>query len=425
MLKRAAYYTFGCKLNYAETSAIENYFLHAGINTVKTGENPDVVIINACSVTKGADRRCHNLIHYIKRKYPNTFLVVTGCYAQLYSENSVEIDKIDLLVGLKEKMNLLKYVLKKKKGVIVSSIGKTKFTYAYSYGNRTRSFLKIQDGCDYTCSYCIIPSLRGESRNGKISDIVKSVKKLFGKGVKEIVLTGVNIGDFGKSTGENFLNLLEKLDEVDSIGRFRISSIEPNLLSDEIIEFIASSDHFVPHFHIPLQSGSDTVLQLMRRKYDTELIKSKIKKIKFLMSDAFIGLDIIVGMRGENNECFNESQFFLENLPFSQLHVFPYSERISSKALSINQEVSSIEKNERCKKMIVLSEKKYKDFYFSQIGTKHTVLFENISNSDKMYGFTENYIKVETIYNKKAVNQLFNITLGGWNNEMTALTLNF
>ncbi|BAG83986.1 tRNA (N(6)-L-threonylcarbamoyladenosine(37)-C(2))-methylthiotransferase MtaB [Candidatus Azobacteroides pseudotrichonymphae] len=422
--KKAAYYTLGCKLNYAETSAIRECFLQVGIKTVQGEENPDIVIISTCSVTEEANKKCRNLIRRVRRKYSSAFLVVTGCYAQLCSEEIIKIEGIDLVVGLEGKRNLSKYVLRGERGIIVSPMMESQeFTPACSYDGRTRSFLKIQDGCDYTCSYCTIPLARGKSRNRKISDLVRNSMQLGAKGVKEIVLTGVNIGDFGKSTGENFLDLLRDLDKVENISRFRISSIEPNLLSDEIIEFVAFSDRFVPHFHIPLQSGSDAVLRLMNRKYDIVLLRSKIEKIKTLMTDAFIGFDIIVGMRGETDEYFRESQKFLESLPFSQLHVFTYSERPATMALNINQMITLKKRQERRKELLALSKRKCKDFYCSQIGTNHSVLFENSRRGNKIYGFTENYIKVEMEYDEKFINQLLGVTLGGWNENAMALTL--
>jgi threonylcarbamoyladenosine tRNA methylthiotransferase MtaB len=422
--KKAAYYTLGCKLNYAETSAIRECFLQVGIKTVQGEENPDIVIISTCSVTEEANKKCRNLIRRVRRKYSSAFLVVTGCYAQLCSEEIIKIEGIDLVVGLEGKRNLSKYVLRGERGIIVSPMMESQeFTPACSYDGRTRSFLKIQDGCDYTCSYCTIPLARGKSRNRKISDLVRNSMQLGAKGVKEIVLTGVNIGDFGKSTGENFLDLLRDLDKVENISRFRISSIEPNLLSDEIIEFVAFSDRFVPHFHIPLQSGSDAVLRLMNRKYDVVLLRSKIEKIKTLMTDAFIGFDIIVGMRGETDEYFRESQKFLESLPFSQLHVFTYSERPATMALNINQMITLKKRQERRKELLALSKRKCKDFYCSQIGTNHSVLFENSRRGNKIYGFTENYIKVEMEYDEKFINQLLGVTLGGWNENAMALTL--
>lgn len=424
--KKAAYYTLGCKLNYAETSTIMECFLRAGVITIQEGENPDIVIISTCSVTEGADKKSRNLIHRIRKKYSSAFLVVTGCYAQLHSRNIMKIEGVDLVVGVSEKKNLCEYVLNGEKGVIVSSVtGRQEFTPACSYSGRTRSFLKIQDGCDYACSYCAIPLARGRSRSSQISDVVRNAKELGEKGIKEIVLTGVNIGDFGKSTGENFLDLLRNLDNIKNINRFRISSIEPNLLSDKVIEFIAFSNRFVPHFHIPLQSGSDAVLQLMHRRYNRELFLSKIKKIKTFMTDAFIGLDIIVGMRGETEEYFRESQLFLENLPFSQLHVFTYSERLGTMALDVGQIVTPKKKQERRKELLALSAKRYKDFYCSQIGTNHSVLFENNRKGNKMFGFTENYIKVEIEYDEKFVNQLCDVTLGEWNECTRALVLRF
>jgi threonylcarbamoyladenosine tRNA methylthiotransferase MtaB len=353
-------------------------------------------------------------------------VIVTGCYAQLKPEDIAGIDGVDIVLGSEQKLDVVAYLdeLKKKdKGVIHTS--KTNhiksFVPSCSQDDRTRYFLKVQDGCDYFCSFCTIPFARGRSRNGTIESMVDQAKEVVAKGGKEIVLTGVNIGDFGRTTGETFFDLVKALDEVEGIERFRISSIEPNLLTDEIIEFVAKSKRFAPHFHIPLQSGSDAVLKLMRRRYDTALFRHKVEKIKSVIPDAFIGVDVIVGTRGETDEYFEEARLFLESLDFSQLHVFTYSERPNTQALKIDHEVDPKTKHARCKTLLDLSDKKLHDFYQSQKGTNRKVLFEHTQYDEVMYGFTENYIKVETPYVPSKANEIKIITLGEFNSLKTAL----
>ncbi|MDH8702697.1 threonylcarbamoyladenosine tRNA methylthiotransferase MtaB [Dysgonomonadaceae bacterium PH5-43] len=424
--KKAAYYTLGCKLNFAETSTLGKYLSEQGIRKVTVNEKADICIVNTCSVTELADKKCRQAIRRIKKQHPDSFMIVTGCYAQLKPEEVGNIEGVDLVLGADQKMNVVDHLLniynrEESNRVAVSPIKEVKeFVPSCSQDDRTRHFLKVQDGCDYYCSYCTIPFARGRSRNGKIIDLVKMAEQAGREGGKEIVLTGVNIGDFGKTTGETFFDLVKALDEVETVDRFRISSIEPNLLTDEIIAFVAKSKRFAPHFHIPLQSGSDEVLKLMKRKYDTSLFRSKIEKIKQYMPDAFIGIDVIVGVRGETNELFEEARCFLDALPFSQLHVFTYSERPGTMALKIEHTVSPKEKQERSKVLLEMSDKKTKEFYLSQTNTNHKVLFEHTRKGDKMYGFTENYIKVETNYDTQIINTLINVNLQTYNsNEST------
>ena len=423
--KKVVYYTLGCKLNFAETSTLGKYLLEQGIQKALKGEKADICIINTCSVTELADKKCRQAIRRIKKQHPDSLMIVTGCYAQLKPEEISNIQEVDLVVGTNQKMDILEYILhsEQEKIAVTSTKEIQDFVPSCSQGDRTRHFLKVQDGCDYYCSYCTIPFARGRSRNGKIADLVQMAKKAGEEGGKEIVLTGVNIGDFGKSTGENFFDLIKALEEVQTVDRFRISSIEPNLLTDEIIAFIAQSKRFTPHFHLPLQSGSDDVLKLMRRKYDTALFQNKLETIKFLMPNAFIGVDVIVGTRGETNEYFADAKLFLENLPFSQLHVFTYSERPGTAALKIDYTVSPKEKQRRSKELLKLSEQKTKEFYKSQIGTVHQVLFEHTKYGNKMHGFTENYIKVEADYHPNWINKLIDVTLSGFNEDESALTL--
>jgi threonylcarbamoyladenosine tRNA methylthiotransferase MtaB len=419
--KKAAYFTLGCKLNFAETSAIGKHLAEQGIRKILPGEKADICVVNTCSVTELADKKCRQAIRRIKKQHPDAFLVVTGCYAQLKPEDVGRIDGVDLVLGAGEKMNILESIGKK---IAVSPIKDVRtFIPSCSSDDRTRHFLKVQDGCDYYCSYCTIPFARGRSRNGTIAELVQMADEAGREGGKEIVLTGVNIGDFGKTTGETFFDLIKALEHVKNIERFRISSIEPNLLTDEILAFVAQSQRFAPHFHIPLQSGSDEVLKLMRRKYDTTLFSSKVDKIKQLMPEAFIGIDVIVGVRGETEAHFNETAHFLEQLPFSQLHVFTYSERPGTMALKIEPTVSPKEKQERSKRLLELSEEKMRDFYRSQIGATHKVLFEHAKKETKMYGFTENYIKVEANYNPANINKLVEVTLSEFNADKTALQI--
>ena len=424
--KRAAYFTLGCKLNFAETSALGKQLAEQGIRKIQPGETADICIINTCSVTELADKKCRQAIRKISRQHPGAFVVVVGCYAQLKPEEVSQIEGVDLVLGTGQKTDILSYLTNRENDskIIVSPVKNVReFTPSCSKDDRTRHFLKVQDGCDYFCSYCTIPFARGRSRNGKIADLVKMAEEAGDEGGKEIVLTGINIGDFGKSTGETFFELIQALDNVKSIERFRISSIEPNLLSDEIIEFLVQSQRFAPHFHIPLQSGSDEVLKLMRRKYKVELFESKIIKIKKLLPDAFIGVDVIVGVRGEKDEYFEETEQLLESLPISQLHVFTYSERPGTQALNIDYVVHPKIKQERSRRLLELSNRKLKEFYKSQIGTTHKVLFEHTRRENKMHGFTENYIKTEAEYDSSWINKLKQVTLKDFNEEKMIMTI--
>lgn len=425
--KKAAYLTLGCKLNFAETSAIGRQLSQVGVRRSRDGEVADICVINTCSVTEFADKKCRQAVRKMIKENPGAYVIVTGCYAQLKPEDIAGIKGVDIVLGSEQKLDVVAYLdeLKKKdKGVVhTSKTNKIKsFVPSCSQDDRTRYFLKVQDGCDYFCSFCTIPFARGRSRNGSIESMVQQAKEVAEKGGKEIVLTGVNIGDFGRTTGETFFDLVKALDEVEGVERYRISSIEPNLLTDEIIQFVARSKRFAPHFHIPLQSGSDAVLKLMRRRYDTTLFRHKVEKIKSVMPDAFIGVDVIVGTRGETDEYFEEAKAFLESLDFSQLHVFTYSERPNTQALKIDHEVDPKTKHARCKALLDLSDEKLQTFYRSQQGTKRKVLFEHTQHDSVMYGFTENYIKVETQYHANKANEIKMITLGDFNSVKTALT---
>ena len=424
--KKAVYYTLGCKLNFAETSSIGKTLKEAGIRTVRKGEKADICVINTCSVTEVADKKCRQAIHRLSKEHPGAFIVVTGCYAQLKPEQIADIEGVDLVLGAEQKGELINYLgdLKKREhGEAVTTVAKDirAFSPSCSRGDRTRYFLKVQDGCDYFCSYCTIPFARGRSRNGKIEDLVAQARQSALEGGKEIVLTGVNIGDFGKSTGENFYDLVKALDEVEGIERFRISSIEPNLLTDEIIEYVARSKRFMPHFHIPLQSGCDEVLKLMRRRYDTALFASKIHKIKELIPDAFIGVDVIVGTRGEIPEYFGRAYEFIKSLDVTQLHVFSYSERPGTQALNIDYVVSADEKHRRSQQLLALSEEKTRAFYARHIGKEAVVLMEKSKAGVPMHGFTDNYIRVELPHDDSLDNQLVRVRLGEFNEEGTAL----
>lgn len=427
--KKAAYLTLGCKLNFAETSAIGKQLASVGVRKARENEVADICVINTCSVTEFADKKCRQAVRKMIKDNPGSYVIVTGCYAQLKPEDIAEIEGVDIVLGAEQKLDVVAYLdeLKKKdKGVVHTS--KTNnirsFVPSCSQDDRTRYFLKVQDGCDYFCSFCTIPFARGRSRNGTIADLVEQAQGVVANGGKEIVLTGVNIGDFGKTTGETFFDLVKALDEVEGIERFRISSIEPNLLTDEIIEFVARSKRFAPHFHIPLQSGSDAVLKLMRRRYDTALFRHKVEKIKSVMPDAFIGVDVIVGTRGETDEYFEECRLFLESLDFSQLHVFTYSERPNTQALKIDFQVDHKTKHVRCKTLLDLSDKKLQTFYQSQQGTLRKVLFEHAQHDSSMYGFTENYVKVEAPFDLAKTNEITLLTLGDFNDAKTALVEN-
>lgn len=426
--KKALYYTLGCKLNFAETSTIGKMLSQRGVVKAKSGEKADICVINTCSVTELADKKCRQTIRRIARQNPDAYIVVTGCYAQLKSEEVGTIEGVDLVLGAAEKMHLPEkleqFLLSGERHHIDTTplADIREFSPSCSRGDRTRYFLKVQDGCDYYCSYCTIPFARGRSRNGSIELMVEQARQVVEEGGKEIVITGVNIGDFGKTTGESFIDLIKALDCVEGIDRYRISSIEPDLLTDDAIEFIATSKRIAPHFHIPLQSGSNEVLKIMRRHYDKELFCSKIEKIKTVMPDAFIGVDLIVGMRGERDDLFEESYNTVAGLDISQLHIFTYSERPGTKALNIEHIVSPEEKHQRCTKMLSLSEEKRLAFYASQIGCCRPVLFEQPGRGVPMHGFTDNYIRVEMPYDKSLVNRSgVKVLLGGFNEEKSAL----
>lgn len=427
--KRAAYYTLGCKLNFAETSTIGKLLAEQGIRKVRPGEKADICVINTCSVTELADKKCRQAIRRIGKQHPGAFMVVTGCYAQLKPEEVAHIEGVDLVLGAEQKLDLLHYLnnfdKKTADGAIVASATKDirTFSPSCSTDDRTRHFLKVQDGCDYFCSYCTIPFARGRSRNGTIASLRAQAADVARQGGKEIVLTGVNIGDFGKSTGESFIDLLRALDEVEGIVRYRISSIEPNLITDEAIDFVAASRRFAPHFHIPLQSGSDEVLQLMRRRYDTTLFRHKIEKIKAVMPHAFIGVDVIVGTRGETDAYFEAARTFIESLDISQLHVFSYSERPGTGALKIDYVVDPKTKHARSQQLLDISDRKLHAFYEAHSGREAEVLFEHARKEGKMHGFTENYIKVEVPYDASLANTTRRVRLGGWNEDKTALLL--
>lgn len=414
--KKIAFQTLGCKLNFAETSALGRQLKEIGFKSCKTNEIADVVIINTCSVTDTADKKGRQMIHRMIKKHPNAYIVVTGCYAQLKPEEIANIEGVDLVLGANEKVILtdfLNNLEKKQHGEfhVVKTAQIRNFKPECSADDRTRHFLKVQDGCDYYCTYCTIPFARGRSRNASIAETVEVAKKAIADGAKEIVLTGVNTGDFGRSTGETFYELIQALDALEGDVRYRISSIEPNLLTDEIIDFVATSNHFAPHFHIPLQSGSDELLKLMHRRYDTTLFASKIARIKSTMPNAFIGVDVMVGVRGETLELFEECKAFIESLNISQLHVFTYSERAGTKALNITPIVPINERRRRNEILQHVSEAKLKTFYDSQNGKEAIVLWEDSKKGDSMHGFTENYVKVESKYDKNKVNTFEKITI--------------
>lgn len=397
--KKALFHTFGCKLNFSETSTIAKLFAEKGIRRVSTGEKPDIIVVNTCSVTEVADKKCRQQIRSFAKKYPDATIIVTGCYAQLKSDEIAAIDGVDIVAGNDKKLVLTEFLdnwLQNKETTtyVTPTRDIREFSPSCSRGDRTRYFLKVQDGCDYWCTYCTIPMARGRSRSGTVAQIVEQAEKVAKEGGKEIVITGVNIGDFGKRTDETFFDLVKALDEVEGIERYRISSIEPNLLTDEIIEFVAKSKRFMPHFHVPLQSGSDAVLKLMHRHYDTELFRHKMETIKKVMPDAFIGVDLIVGARGETDEEFENSRRFIESLPISRLHVFTYSERPGTKALNIDYVVSPEEKHKRTRIMLALSEKKLLDFSRQFEGTVRPVLIEHNRKGHPVNGFTDNYLKV-------------------------------
>jgi threonylcarbamoyladenosine tRNA methylthiotransferase MtaB len=412
----AAYYTLGCKLNFSETSTIAQSLSKEGFAKVPFEAGADVYVINTCSVTDQADKKCRNIVRKALSYNPHAFIAVIGCYAQLKPSEIAAIEGVDIVLGANEKFNILDYLtdLKKNEETYVANqeIKHTKeFVPGFSTGDRTRSFFKVQDGCNYFCSFCTIPLARGRARNASIVETIEKAKELTASNVKEVVLTGVNIGDFGYGSDENFFQLLQELDKIEGIDRFRISSIEPNLLTDEIIEFVACSKRIAPHFHIPLQSGSDTILEKMRRRYNTALYRSRIEKIKHLMPDCCIGVDVIVGFPGETEEEFLKTYQFLNELDISYLHVFTYSERDNTTAVRMEEVVPQNVRKERNKMLTILSEKKKRAFYQGNQSNKEIALFEATEENGLMYGFTSNYVKVKTTYNPLMINQLANIEL--------------
>ena len=416
--KKVAFYTLGCKLNFSETSTIARLFEDAGFAKVEFEESPDVYVINTCSVTENADKKCKQLVKRAQKINPESFIVIVGCYAQLKPEEIAKIQGVDMVLGANEKFNILEHLENKdskleKAEVSFDNIKNTKdFVPSYSFGDRTRSFLKVQDGCDYFCSFCTIPLARGKSRNASVAETVLQAQKIAQTAVKEVVLTGVNIGDFGQGEGENFFDLIKELDKIEGIDRFRISSIEPNLLSNEIIDFcLKDSKRFVPHFHIPLQSGSDRLLKLMRRKYERALYAERVSQIKSIRPDACIGVDVIVGFPGETDEDFMDSVNFLKNLDISYLHVFTYSERANTGAPKLGEKVPMEVRRERSKQLHLLSDRKKRQFYTENIGTERTVLFEHEEDEGIMYGFTENYVKVKFPYQQELTNTFQKIRL--------------
>lgn len=426
--KKAVYHTLGCKLNFSETSTFAKSLEEMGVVEAGKDEPADICLINTCSVTEVADHKCRQAIHKLVRQNPNAFVVVTGCYAQLETEKVSNIEGVNLVLGANEKANLIQFLSdawgKEHQYHSVRTKDIKTFQPSCSRGNRTRYFLKVQDGCNYFCTYCTIPYARGFSRNPSISSLVEQATKAASEGGKEIVLTGVNIGEFGENSDESFLDLVKALDNVRGIERFRISSLEPDLMGDDLIEYCAGSRAFMPHFHIPLQSGSDKVLKLMHRRYDKDLFRRKVELIKKLMPDAFIGVDVMVGCRGEEPELFDECYDFLKSLDVTQLHVFPYSERPGTLALKIPYIVSDTEKKRRSKLLLDLSEEKRLAFYESHIGTLADVLFEKSNRGRAMHGFTRNYIRVElpaSIARESYDNQIIKVRLKGFNHDKSAL----
>lgn len=427
MNKTAAFYTLGCKLNFSETSTIGRQLTEAGFAKVDFTQSADIYVINTCSVTDNADKKCRTVVKEALRHNANAFIVVIGCYAQLKPTEIASISGVDLVLGASEKFNLTQFLNStQKKEVAEVHDGRIKdvldYHASFSVGDRTRSFLKIQDGCDYFCSFCTIPLARGKSRSDTISNIITQANTIVASGVKEIILTGVNTGDFGVGTNETFYDLLKAFEKVDGLERLRISSIEPNLLTDEIIELAAVSSKIVPHFHIPLQSGSDKLLKTMRRKYDTALYTSRIEKIKQLMPGCCIGVDVIIGFPGETQEEFIETYNYLNGLDISYLHVFTYSEREHTTAAKLPGKVTMKDRNERSKMLHILSDKKRRHFYQQHIGNTYPVLWEAESDNNLMFGFTPNYIKVKTTYDPGLVNQIMNMELLSIDDEMVVST---
>lgn len=441
--KTAKYMTLGCKLNFSETATFARTLYNMGVGEANAGEAADICLINTCSVTEMADHKCRQQIHKMVRENPGAVVVVTGCYAQLKSEEIAQIPGVSLVLGSNEKAHLVEYLRQAMQAREADPIAfatsceghpafhhaeKTKdihsFQLSCSRGNRTRYFLKVQDGCNYFCTYCTIPYARGFSRNPSIATLVEQVKQAAAEGGKEVVITGVNIGDFGRTTGERFIDLVKALDEIEDIRRYRISSLEPDLCSDELIDYCAHSRAFMPHFHIPLQSGSDTVLRLMHRRYDAALFAHKVELIKEKMPHAFIGVDVMVGCRGETPDCFEECRSFIEGLDVTQLHVFPYSERPGTAALSIPYVVDDKEKKRRVHELLELSEQKTRAFYARHAGTEQEVLLEKSASGKAMHGFTRNYVRVqlpEHLSKPEYDNELLTVRIGDFNVDQTAM----
>lgn len=414
--KTVAYYTLGCKLNFSETSTIARLFDNEGIAKVDFSEFADIYLINTCSVTENADKKCKQLVKKAKKNNPDAYVAVIGCYAQLKPDEIAAIPGVNVVLGANEKFNIIEHLdeLKSKEEVLVKD-GKIKevkdFIPGFSAGDRTRTFLKIQDGCDYFCTFCTIPLARGKSRSHNIAETLKVAQEAANTESREIVLTGVNIGDFGAGTDESFYDLVQELDQINGVERFRISSIEPNLLSNEIIEFVSKSQKFVPHFHIPLQSGNNDLLVKMRRKYLRELYADRVKTIKSLMPDACIGVDVIVGFPGETEEKFLDTYNFLNELPVSYFHVFTYSERDNTGAVKMDGVVSKEDRAKRSKMLHVLSDKKKRAFYESQLGKEFSVLLESENHDGFLHGFTENYLKVKVPYDESLMNEIIPVKI--------------
>ena len=424
--KKVAFHTLGCKLNFSETSTIARHFRESGYARVEMEQNPDVLVINTCSVTDQADKKCRNIVSRAIRQNPGVYVAVIGCYAQLKPQEIASIEGVSLVLGANEKFNIVDYVEKAESNsstqIEAGEIKDVKqFIPSYSRGDRTRTFLKVQDGCNYFCAFCTIPLARGRSRSATIEETILQAKKAIDDGAKEIVLTGVNIGDFGTPNGENFFDLVNQLDGLPGIERYRISSIEPNLLTDEIIEFVSKSKKFMPHFHIPLQSGSDTILQAMRRRYRTELYRNRIERIKQLMPDACIGIDVIVGFPGETEELFKETQLFLSEMPASYFHVFTYSERDNTTALRIAEVIPIETRFERNKILRIMSEKKKRAFYSEFLQNERKVLWESEKDEEMISGFTDNYIKVRIPWNDGLPNTITNVNISSIDMDCIAL----
>ena len=418
------YHTLGCKLNFAETSTIGQILSDRGFSRAQSGDVPDIVVVNTCSVTELADKKCRQTIRRLVKKYPDALMIVTGCYAQLKGDEIAGIPGVDIVLGSEQKLEIARYLdewleHREPKVAITPSKDIRLFSHSCSRGDRTRYFLKVQDGCDYYCSYCTIPIARGRSRCDSVESLVADARRVADEGGKEIIITGVNIGDYGKHIGASFFDLVSALDQVEGIERYRISSIEPDLLSDEVISLVAESKRFMPHFHIPLQCGSDEVVRIMRRHYDTALFASKIEQIRKVIPDAFIGVDLIVGMRGETEKLFEESYEFCRSLDISRLHVFPYSERPGTLALRIDHVVDPREKSLRAHRMLRLSDEMLARFTARFVGTERKVLFEQPRKGYPMHGFTDNYLKVEVPCDASRVNTIGTVLLGEPDDEMT------